>query len=405
MVKKSLILTGMMCAALVCAQGARRAPVVSVTEVVEMEQLESRKYTGIVVAPEVVQVVPRVSGEIIKVGFKDGDVVKKGQLLYQLDDIRYKAVVEGLKAKISGINAKINGINAKILGFKAKVSSCKAKQVYAQKNFNRINQLYNSKATSLDSLESAKSAIDAANADLASAEADLLAANADLDAAKAELAAANAELITAMDDLKNTKIIAPIDGIAGVNKTTLGNYITPGSGVLVTIVKVNPIRVKFAISTSDFLNGYGTLKRMQESATVRVRLSNGKEYPLDGQVAFLNNEANSRTDAILVYAEFKNAKNILINGSTVTVTLNKKDKKKVLAIPLSAVVYDVKGACVYVVGDDGKAKKHYVVSCGSDSEFQYVVSGVSKGQKVISAGTHKVMIDGMPVQILTPARK
>ncbi|MBQ9771259.1 MAG: efflux RND transporter periplasmic adaptor subunit [Lentisphaeria bacterium] len=391
MVKKSLILTGMMCAALVCAQGARRAPVVSVTEVVEMEQLESRKYTGIVVAPEVVQVVPRVSGEIIKVGFKDGDVVKKGQLLYQLDDIRYKAVVEGLKAKISGINAKIKG-------FEAKIASCKAKQVYAQKNYNRISQLFNNKATSLDSLESAKSAIDAANADLASAEADLL-------AAKADLAAANAELITAMDDLKNTKIIAPIDGIAGVNKTTLGNYITPGSGVLVTIVKVNPIRVKFAISTSDFLNGYGTLKRMQESATVRVRLSNGKEYPLDGQVAFLNNEANSRTDAILVYAEFKNAKNILINGSTVTVTLNKKDKKKVLAIPLSAVVYDVKGACVYVVGDDGKAKKHYVVSCGSDSEFQYVVSGVSKGQKVISAGTHKVMIDGMPVQILTPARK
>ena len=377
MVKKSLILTGMVCAAAVFAQGARKAPVVAVSEVMEMQQIESRKYTGIVVAPEVVQVVPRVSGEIIKVGFKDGDIVKKGQLLYQLDDVRYDAVVKGLEAKIKGIQAKI--------------ASCKAKQRYAQQNYDRVNKLYVAKAESLDNMQNKKSALEAADADLMAAE--------------AELEAAKAELITAKDDLKNTRIIAPIEGVAGVNKTTFGNYITPSSGVLVTIVKVNPIRVKFAISTSDFLNGYGTLKRMQESATVRVRLSNGKEYPLDGQVKFLNNEANSRTDAILVYAEFQNAKNILVNGSTVTVALNKKDKNKVLAIPLSAVVYDVKGACVYVVGDDSKAKKHYVVPSGSDSEYQYIVSGVSKGQKIISAGTHKVMIDGMPVQILTPARK
>lgn len=376
MMKKSLIFTGMVCAAVVCAQ-AQRAPIVAVTEVIEMEQTESRKYTGVIVAPEVVQVVPRVSGEIVKVGFKDGDVVKKNQVLYVLDDIRYNAVVKGLEAKIKGIEAKI--------------ASTKAKQKYAQQNYDRVEKLYAKNAESLDSLQNRKSALDAANA-------DLMAAQADLEAAKAEL-------ITAKDDLKNTRIISPIDGVAGVNKTTFGNYITPGTGVLVTIVQVNPIRVKFAISTNDFLSGYGTLKRMQDVASVKVRLSNGKEYPLEGQVKFLNNEANSRTDAILVYAEFKNDKQILINGSTVTVTLNKKDKNKVLAIPLSAVVYDVKGACVYVVGDDSKAKKHYIVPCGSDSEYQYVSSGISKGQKVISAGTHKVMMDGMPVQLPKAAGK
>ena len=391
MVKKSLILTGMVCAAMVCAQGARRSPVVAVSEVVELTQVESRKYTGVVVAPEVVQVVSRVSGEIVKVGFKDGETVKKGQLLYQLDDIRYVAMVKGLKAKIDGINAKIKGVEAKI-------ASCKAKQTYAQQNFNRVQKLYQKNAESLDNLENRKASLDAANADLA-------AANADLEAAKAELAATQAELITAEDDLKNTRITAPIDGVAGVNKTSLGNYITPSSGVLVTIVKVNPIRVRFAISTNDFLNGYGSLKRMQDSATVQVRLSNGKEYPLPGLVKFLNNEANSRTDAILVYAEFNNDKQILINGSTVTVILNKNSKNNVLAVPLSAIVYDVKGACVYVVGSDNKAKKHYIVPCGSDSDYQYITSGVSKGQKVISAGTHKVMMDGMPVQIAKPAGK
>ena len=140
MVKKSLILTGMLCAAMVCAQGnARRAPIVDVSEVVELAQVESRKYTGVIVAPEVVQVVSRVSGEIVKVGFKDGETVKKGQLLYQLDDVRYVAMVKGLKAKIDGINAKIKGVEAKI-------ASCKAKQTYAQQNFNRVQKLYQKNA-------------------------------------------------------------------------------------------------------------------------------------------------------------------------------------------------------------------------------------------------------------------
>lgn len=377
--KKGIIFTGMFCAAaIVCAQGnAQRAPVVAVSDVIEIEKLESRKYTGTVVSPEVVQVVSRVSGEIKKVGFKDGSVVKKGQVLYELDDIRYKAVVAGLNAKIKGIEAKI--------------ISCKAKLKYAEQNYNRVEKLFAKKAESLDNLENRKAALDASKA-------ELMAANAELEAAKAEL-------ITAEDDLKNTKITSPIDGIAGVNKTSFGNYITPSTGVLVTIVKVNPIRVRFSISTNDFLSGYGTLKRMQESAIVKARLANGKDYPAAGKVAFLNNEANSRTDAILVYSEFPNDKQVLINGSNVSVTLTKKDKNKVLAIPLSAVVYDMKGACVYVVGADNKAKKQYVVPCGSDSEYQYVESGVSKGQKVISAGTHKVMMDDMPVQVAKPAGK
>lgn len=377
--KKLLFLTGIMCAAsIVCAQGpARKAPTVSVSEVREVEKVESRKYTGTVISPEVVQVVPRVAGEIIQVGFKDGMPVKKGQLLYKLDDIRYQAVVKGIEAKIKGIEARI--------------LSSKAKQKYAQQNYERTFTLFQKKAESKDNMENRKAALDAANA-------DLLAAQAELDAAKAEL-------ITAKDDLKNTRITAPIDGIAGVNNISLGNYITPSSGVLVKIVKVNPIRVRFAISTNDFLSGYGTLKRMQEIAEVKVRLSNGKEYPVIGKIAFQSNEANSRTDAILVYAEFKNDKQILINGSTVSVTLSRKEKSKALAIPLSAVVYDMKGACVYVVGAGNTAKKHYITLSGSDSDYQYISGGVSKGQKVITAGTHKIMIDNMPVQVSNTAGK
>ena len=191
---------------------------------------------------------------------------------------------------------------------------------------------------------------------------------------------------------------------------TVGNYLTPNSGVLVTIVKVQPIRVRFSVSTGDYLKGFGSLKNMQETAIVKVRLSDGKTYPVDGKVKFLNNEANSRTDAIQVFAEFPNDDMRLLNGSTVAVTLSRKVSRKVPAVPLSAVVYDAKGACVYVVSKDPAknafvARKQYFVPSGANGEYQFVKSGLKVGETIISAGTHKIMVDGMPVQISKEAGK
>jgi membrane fusion protein (multidrug efflux system) len=167
----------------------------------------------------------------------------------------------------------------------------------------------------------------------------------------------------------------------------------------VTIVKVKPIRVRFSISTNDYLSGYGSLQNLQKNASVKVRLSDGKVYPVEGVIKFLNNEANSRTDAIQVFAEFPNDDLRLLNGSTVGVTLSRKTSEKVTAIPLSAVVYDSNGACVYVVDKENKAKKQYIKTGGSNQEYQFVESGLKPGQDIISAGTHKIMMDGMTVEI------
>ena len=362
--KKSFILMGALFAvAAVYGQGAGKTAVVAVGNVQVVNAVESRNYVGTILSPSVVEIVPRVSGEVIEVGFQDGDVVKKGQVLFQLDPTRYEAAVKGVEAKIA---------------------ECRAKLQYAQANYDRGNSLYQKKAESKDTMENRKSA---------------------LEASRAALMAAEAELVLAKDDLKNTKIVAPIDGVAGVSNTSVGNYLTPSSGVLVTIVKVKPIRVRFSISTNDFLSGYGNLRNMQDLAAVKVRLSDGKVYPVEGKVKFLNNEANSRTDAIQVFAEFPNDDMRLLNGSTVGVSLTKKTSRKVTAVPLSAVVYDAKGACVYVVDSQNKATKKYFVPGGSDDKLQFVESGLNAGERVVTAGTHKIMMDGMPVEISKPAGK
>ena len=170
--------------------------VVGVAEVEEVANVQSRRYTGQVVAQAVVNVTPRVSGEILKLGFNDGDYVKKGQMLYTIEKTQYEAAVKQAEANIA---------------------ECKAKLEYAQSSYERNQMLYEVNAASKDTMESTKSAVDAF---------------------KAALAAAEAGLVTAQENLKYTDITAAIDGLVGVTNFTAGNYITPSSGPLLTIIQM-----------------------------------------------------------------------------------------------------------------------------------------------------------------------
>ncbi len=322
--------------------------VVAVDQVVEMNDLESRNYTGLIVSKAVVQIVPRVSGEILKVGFEDGSIVKKGQMLYQLDPVQYQAAVKSAEAK---------------------VAECKARFEYARNSFDRNSSLYDKKAASRDAMENTKSA---------------------LETTRAAVMAAEAELIRARDNLKNTTIIAPIDGYVGVTNFTQGNYLTPSSGLLVTIIQLQPVRVRFSISTADLFM-FGNFQNLKRDASVRLQLSDGRNYADEGTVELLNNEANKLTDAIQVYASFPNRDLKLLVGSTVRVTLTKKEGRKLPAVPPSAVMHENKGSYVYVVGKDNKVEKRYVVPGNSTADWQLINAGLKKGETVIVQGTHKTM--------------
>ena len=104
----------------------RPLSVVMVGKVTEADEVESRRYSGLVLSPAVVQLMPRVSGELLEIGFKDGDFVKKGQMLYKFDPIRYDAEVKSAEAKIA---------------------ECKARLEYAQNNYDRTHSLYAKQAT------------------------------------------------------------------------------------------------------------------------------------------------------------------------------------------------------------------------------------------------------------------
>lgn len=329
--------------------GGAMKQVVGVAEVEEVANVQSRRYTGQVVAQAEVNVVSRVSGEILKLGFNDGDYVKKGQMLYTIEKTQYEAAVKQAEATIA---------------------ECKARLEYAQSTYDRNQMLYEVNATSKDTMENTKSA---------------------LDAMRAELAAAEAGLVTAQYNLEHTTITAAIDGQAGVTSFTAGNYITPSSGTMLSIIQMKPIRVRFAMSTSDFLSGYGNLAALKSEGQVSLKLADGSEYADGGKVEFLNNEANVKTDAVQVYASFPNADLKLIPGSTVTVTLSKKSAEKMPAVPPSAVMHDAKESFVYVLTEGNKIERRIVELGDMTKMHQLVKSGLKAGEKVVSQGTHKVM--------------
>ena len=184
-------------------QQAMPKPLVKVGQVTLQNNIETRTYSGLVVAPEIATLVPRVSGEITKVNFKEGDKVKAGDVLYEIDKTKYQAAVDSANAAIKNARAAEAKAHADIASAQARIKESEALLTYAQSDYDRKLKLSKKNVTSDDKLENAKSVLDASINAKAAAEASLKAAEASLEAAKASQSAAQATLISAQDDLKN----------------------------------------------------------------------------------------------------------------------------------------------------------------------------------------------------------
>lgn len=324
-------------------------PVVGIAEVSTSKPQITRSYTGQIVSRSVIRIVSRCSGEILDVGFNDGDYVQKDQVLYRIDPIQYESLAKNAKAK---------------------VDECKAKLQFANNNYNRNKRLYEVKnAVSLETVENSK---------------------AELDSAQALLESAEAEQIAADDNLAKTIVKAPESGLAGVTNFTKGNYVTPESETLVTIVQTHPIRVQFSISYADYLSLFGSPESLKEQGVVNIVLSDGTNYPETGTIELLNNEINPRTDSIQVFAHFENKDSKLITGGIVKVILTRQSNEESLAVPSTAILYDKSGSYVFVINKDNRAEKRRVKTGFTTEDYQFIEDGLQFNERVVVKGTHKL---------------
>ena len=307
-----------------------------------------RTFSGRVLSPETVAVVAQVAGEVKEVCFEEGALLKKGDVLYKIDPVKYEAAAASARAQVAQAEASAD---------------------YARKTFDRATALFEKKVASAD----------------------------DLDSATSGKAAAEAALVTAEDNLAHCTIVAPVDGKVGLNAATAGNYVSTASGPLCTIVRQDPVRVAFAPGSRDYLSFFGGEKGLRELFDVRVRLADGSVYDGEGEVEFVGNAANAATDTMPVYVRFANAGGILVPGATVKVEVKAKEAKRYVSLPLTAVIRDGEGAYVWMVGAGNLPEKRVVVPGPATSTYQTILSGLEEGEEVIVRGTHKV-IPNVPVE-------
>ena len=320
-----------------------------VTEVKAVADKPVRTYPGRVVPVAQVNVIPQVSGEILEVAFENGSEVKKGDLLYRLDSVKYEAAVKNAEAK---------------------VAECTASLGYAELSYARHLKLVATRAVSQDALDNALSA---------------------RDSARASLEAAKADLMTARDDLRHCRITAPIAAKVGTTQFTEGNYLQKGQGTLVTLIQFRPIRVRFSISNRDFLEMFGgSTKRCRAEGQLSLRLADGTTFGEEGVIEYSENAADELTDTIQMYALYPNSAYGLRPGGTVAVSLTSKKGVPRPAVPPTAILQDVQGPYVWVVGGDGTAERRYIARGNIQGDWQFVEKGLKVGEKIVADGGHKV---------------
>jgi len=343
-------LTFMTSCGVAAGQTASPPPAVSVAPVVSRQVTETRDFIGRVTAIDKVDIVARVPGFIEERTFTEGQLVKKGDLLFRIEQATYKAAVEQAQAALA--RAKATEVNAKL-------------QLERGKELVRNNNI-------------PQSTVDQRAADEAAAQAGVMEAQAALDQAQINLG--------------YTEIRSPIDGRIGLATFTVGNLVQPSSGKIATIVSQDPIYVIFQVSQRDVLE---YRRRVAESpndrhVTIHIKLPDGTTYSHSGLSNFLDVQVDTTTDTVAVRAQVPNPEGLLTAGGVVAVSVERGAPRSALLVPQSAVLLDQAGRYVLLVDADKKVEQRRITTGVEQGRYVVVTDGLKAGELVIVEGIQKV---------------
>ena len=292
---------------------------------------------------------PQVTGYLIKQNYREGDLVKQGQPLFEIDPRTFEAAVDEAK------------------GLRAQQA---VRYETTRANLARIKPLAAMNAVSQKDLD------DATGSDLS---------------AKASLEAADASLKTAKLNLGFTRIASPVTGIAGIAKAQIGDLLSPSMPTeLTTVSTVDPIRVYFNISEREYLKIAPERTAASKPLPLELILVDGSFYPQPGKFLLLNRQVDSSTGTFKVAALFPNPQNLLRPGQYGKVRATMSVEKGALVVPQRAVT-EIQGKyLVAVVAAENKVDIR-PVTVGERVGSDWIISqGLQSGEQVIAEGTQKV---------------
>jgi len=327
--------------------GPPPAPAVTVAQVLVRPVDDADEFTGRLQAVDTIQLRPRVSGYVDSVHFKEGAIVRKGDLLFRIDPRPYQAEVDRL-------NANLN--------------EAKANQVLAQANAERAQRLLDQHAIAKEEADRQQTAAQSAKAQVAST-------NAALDAAKLNLGF--------------TEVRAPIDGRVSNALVTPGNLVT-SNDVLTSVVSINPIYAYFDVDEHSYLKFDRQRRDHGGSPQISMALADENGFPHTGRVDFVDNQLRAGSGTIRLRAVFDNADASYTPGLYVRIQLRSDSRQPRALVDDRAIGADLGNKFVYVVDKDRKVEYRRVVTGPLLDGLRVVTEGLDAKDTVIVNGIQHV---------------
>lgn len=337
------------------------SPATAVVDVITVQQKDVpiyREWVGVLDGDVNATIRSQVTGYLVKQNYREGDFVKKGQILFEIDQRTFQSAVDQAKAARS---------------------QQQAKHVTAAAALARVKPLAEKNAVSLKDLD------DAIGAELS---------------ARAALDQSNAALDAARLNLGFTRIISPIDGIAGIAKAQIGDLLSPTSQTeLTTVSTVDPIKVYVNISEREYLKFQErSLTTNPENIPLELVLIDGSTYPHPGKFSYLNRQVDATTGTFKVGSLFPNPDSRLRPGQFAKVRATSTVQKGALLVPQRAVT-EVQGKYLIAVVGEGNKIDIRQVKPGDRVGSDWIISeGLKPGETIVVEGTQKVR----PGVIVTP---
>lgn len=339
------------------AKGA--TPSVSLSEIQEAQVTKQIDAPGRIVSKYRVEVMARIDGYLTKSYFKEGDYVKKGQTLFQIEPQEWSFDVDKARAN---------------------VANTKAQLVYAEKQLRRSAELVKKDYIAKSSYDNVLS---------------------QRDSLRAQLAMYQATLNDALRNYSYTRVKAPVDGQVGIISVTVGNFVNQAAGALTTINSTSPIYVTFPIDSKEYLK-LTKIDSVNTKRKVELFFPTGEKYELSGIQDFHDNNVDETTGTITMRATFPNPGGKLINGEYVKVIVYSNAPETVPVVPQTAVLENPQGKYVYTLDSKGLPQITQIKIAGQYKDNWIVAEGLKKGDKIISNGIQKVIPD-KPVKVVDKA--
>jgi membrane fusion protein (multidrug efflux system) len=333
---------------------------VNLIEVTEQQATYFDVYPGNTIARNEVELRSEVSGFITGFYFQEGQPVKKGQKLYEIEQSKYSASLSQAEANLQIAKANLEK---------------------AQNDAERYNRLSQQGMTTQQRLEYSQT---------------------DLKTANAQVLVAEAQVKSAATDFRHSIITAPFDGTIGFSLVKLGAFITAGQTQLNTISSDDPIAVDFVIGEKE-INRFIQLKDKRVSkldSTFTIILPDNSRYPFSGRIELLDRAVDPQTGTLKVRLTFPNPKRILKTGLSVKVRVININEDKLPVVPYKAVTEQMGEFFVYVIEKD-TARQHKVRLGPAIKENIVIFEGLTPGEKVVVDGVQKLR-DGAAVMIAPP---